>query len=129
MTLDTYQNQDIDNLNPLQTKEDAAIAKKNLRLFGLTLPEDPKVKLLLILSSIVVLLLIISLFTTLSRRTPKPPSRTVPTPTPNVTPLPTEVADTTNIPADIKDKFKEIDININTTVDFNPPQIDTEVGL
>ena len=129
MTLDTYQNQDLDNLNPLQTKDDKTAVNKNLRLFGQSLPKDPKIRLLLILTGVVLLLLIISLFTTLSRRTPRPPSRVSPTPSPDITPLPTEVANTISIPTDLKEKFREIDNNINTNINFNPPQIDTDVGL
>ncbi len=127
--MDTYQNQDLDNLNPLQTTEDKEIVQKKFKLFGWSLPQDPKLKLLVILGGVVVFLLIISLITTLSRRTPKPPARVSPTPTPNITPLPTENPDTTKLPQETRNKFQEIDNNINTGINFNPPQIDIEVGL
>jgi hypothetical protein len=127
--MDVYQNQDLDNLNPLQTKEDAELVKKKFKLFGFSLPEDPKMRLLYILGGVVGLLLLIAMITSFSRRTPRAPTRVSPTPTPNVTPLPTENPDTNKIPQDLRDKFIEVDNNVNTGINFNPPQIDTEVGL
>jgi hypothetical protein len=129
MTLDVYQNQELDNLNPLQTKEDREIVKKTFKFLGLSISEDPKIRLLIILGIIVVLLLIASIITSMSRRTPTAPARVSPTPSPNVTPLPSEISNLTRLPEDLKTKFKAIDDNINTNIDFSPPQIDTEVGL
>lgn len=127
--MDAYQNQDLDNLNPLQTKEDQELVNKQFKLFGLAMPEDPKMKLLVGLGAFVVLLLIIAMITSFSRRTPRAPARVSPTPTINITPLPTEVSDTRRLPQELKDKFQEVDNNVNTGINFNPPQIDTEVGL
>ncbi|MBI2465365.1 hypothetical protein HYV64_04450 [Candidatus Shapirobacteria bacterium] len=127
--MDDYQNQDLDNLNPLQTKEDQEMVSKKFKLFGWSIPEDPKLRLLLGLGTVVLLLLIIAMITSFARRTPRAPGRVAPTPTSNVTPLPTEVADTRRLPQDLKDKFHEVDNNVNTGINFNPPQIDTEVGL
>lgn len=127
--MDDYQNQDLDNLNPLRTKEDQEMISKKFKPLGLSLPEDPKLRLLVGLGAVVLLLLIIAMITSFSRRTPRAPSRVAPTPTANITPLPTENPDTTKLPQDLRDKFQEVDNNVNTGINFNPPQIDTEVGL
>lgn len=129
MTTDTYQNQDLDNLNPLQTPEDKAEYDKHLRLFGISISNDPKIRLLIGLGVIVVLLLIASIFTSASRRTPKAPTRITPTPTVEITPLPTEITNITKLPEELTTKFSQIDSNINSSVNFNPPQIDIEVGF
>ncbi|MFA5895099.1 MAG: hypothetical protein WC851_04960 [Candidatus Shapirobacteria bacterium] len=127
--MDDYQNQDLDNLNPLQTKEDQELVNKKFKLFGWSLPEDPKLRLLVGLGAVVLLLLLLAMITSFARRTPRAPGRVTPTPTPDITPLPTENPDTTKLPQDLRDKFQEVDNNVNTGINFNPPQIDTEVGL
>jgi hypothetical protein len=119
MTTLTYQNQDLDNINPLQTDQ----SKK------FSLPKDPKIRILIILGIIVVLLLIASIFTSSSKKTVRPPARIIPTITPNITPLPTEITDISSLPLEIKKNLEDVDIKINTSIEFNPPQIDTEIGL
>lgn len=125
---DNYQTPDISQQNPLQTEQDKQVLNKKTQLFGLNLPQDPKMKLLLILGAVIVVLLVLSLFTT-KRRTPRAPSRVNPTPTSNVTPIPTEISDITKLPDGLKEKFQNADNQVNSQVNFAPPQIDTEVGL
>lgn len=130
MTSETaYQNQDLENQNPLKPADDAQKNPNSAKILGIVLPADPKIRLLIILGSIILLLLVISLIVSSSRKIPRPPARTAPTPTLAITPFPTEDPEVGKIPDDLKAKFSDVDHDINTQIDFNPPQIDPDIGL
>jgi len=122
----SYQNQDLENVNPLHVSEEITDQKQPTKKFSL--PSDPKLKLLLILCIVVVVLFFISIVITIVRGIKPAPIEPKTTPTPRVTPLPTEIADINKIPNDLKQKFNQVDTDTQIKINFPPPQIDTEIG-
>lgn len=112
----SYQNIDTPLKNPLE------IPKKEPFKFDL---KDPKIKILFILGIIIVILVILSILTIVLR---KPPQKIVqPTPTPTTSIKPTVVESI--VPAEFVDKFNQIENDLKRDESFQPPQIDTEIGL
>jgi hypothetical protein len=115
----SYQNQDLENTNPIQITQEINATKQ---------PKDPKIKLLIILSGIIVLLLIITTIISINN-SGTPRVVRVAEPTIIITPRPTDLPVTNIIPENLQKKFDQLDNNIRTGIDFPPPQIDTEIGL
>ena len=122
----SYQNQDLNNVNPFQPRVTTPEVEKKAKKFAI--PNDPKIKLLIILSGIVAILLVLSLIVTVVRNSkPKISSQAIPTSTP--IPQPTDIPDNTSVPQDLFTKFDEVNKNTQVNINFDPPQIDTTVGL
>lgn len=119
----SYQNRDLDNLNPFTPRANTTdLEVKN------TPKSDPKVRLLVILGIIVVILSVLSLAVNiLRRRQSTVGSDTVPTIT--SAPLPTDIPDSVSLPADLKTNFDNLNKSTQTSINFDPPQIDTTIGL
>lgn len=87
--------------------------------------KDPKIMALAVLSVILILLLVASLVVTLSRKVTT--SVYQPTAYPTQAPSPTPM--TLNVPEEWKGKLNVVQSEIGTTVDFAPPEFDTQIGI
>jgi len=127
----SYQNQDLGEMNPLMVdaEEETASQESKPKSSKFTLPDDPKTKLLIILIGVVIFLFVISIPITIFRNIQLISKRPVTKPTPALTPRPTEVTDISKIPEELRVKFEKVDKEIQTNINFPPPQIDTEIGF
>lgn len=120
-----YQSLDLSNQNPLKV-DDLSVSDSKKTKFAI--PNDPKIKLLIILGGITFVLLVLSLIVT-AFRSSRPTTNSKPIPNVITTPKPTEVIeDINNIPPDLKTKFDQIDQQNQTNINFPPPQIDPTIG-
>lgn len=119
-----YQNREIGAPNPLvpTADPDSSIETKSPKL-----PLNPKIKWLIILGVFIALLLLVSLIISLLKNIPQITS--IPTPTPPAFSdlSPTDIPNSA-IPTKFRDKFDQIDQNNQTDLNFNPPQIDPNIG-
>lgn len=137
MTADNpYQNLDIGARNPfapidpeptIDPQDKPKSSPKSNKSFQM--PSDPKLKLLIILGVTIAVLSLLSLIVTVVRK-----SQLQPTVRPTATPAPTHPPEATptpdvSIPIEITDKFNKIDRNTQVIIDFQPPQIDPDIGL
>lgn len=118
----SYQNREISEPNPLAPVKEPDLPLDNTP----KKPLDLRIKLLIILGSIIVLLLIASVIVSVVRNTSKTAPTVEPTITPSLEPSPTIV--TSIIPTEFQEKFTQIDQYNQSTVNFNPPQVDTTIG-
>lgn len=134
MSENSYQNQDLETPNPLRVSigEDLTssppITNKSTSPLKSAL-QTSKIKLLIILSVIVAILFVLSILITIFRSIRPTPRSATTTPTPIITPLPTDITDNERIPADFKTKFNQVDNDSRININFNPPQIDPNIGL
>jgi hypothetical protein len=119
-----YQNREIGEINPLLRSQeiDLPVDTKTSKP-----PLSPKIIILIILGAIIVLLLIISLIISLVNHSPKTASPSKPTPSSSFTESPTDIPNSA-IPTEFREKFDQIDQNNQTDLNFNPPQIDPNIG-
>ncbi len=122
-----YQNPDINSNNPLSPVLEQSLNSQNL--LAKYLPKDPKLRIIVILGIITLGLLIVSLIVTKIRQL-NPPLVSQPTPTPINTPVPLGPDQTgySSIPDKYKVNFDIIDKEIQTEINFNPPQITDDIG-
>lgn len=125
----TYQNQDLNSNNPLLTEASSTLAKTPTSN-KFQLPQDPKIKILIILGIIVLMLSILSgvIFVVKKNSTTTQTPIIQPTPTAVVIVEPTITTINPNIPENIRNKFEQIDKNNQVNPSFDPPQIDTTIG-
>jgi flagellar basal body-associated protein FliL len=129
-----YQNPDLEVRNPFadsvvpepQSPNTPTAAKPNNKNFSI--PKDPKIKILIILVVIIAVLSVLSFIITIFRKSQLKPVIVEPTPIIETTPVPTETPALT-MPAEINAKFEKIDQNTRTNIQFDPPQIDPDIGL
>lgn len=129
-----YQNPDLEVRNPFansvtpepQSPDTPTVIKPNTRNFSI--PKDPKVKILIILVIIIAVLSVLSFVITIFRKSQLKPVVVKPTPVIQTTPVPTETPALT-MPVEINTKFEKIDQNTKTSIQFDPPQIDPDIGL
>jgi hypothetical protein len=120
----SYQNREIGEINPLNVIEEQVspaspiVTKK---------PLNSKTKLLLILGVFIFVLLIVSLVISLAKNSLRTVPATKNTVTPTSVQTPTNVPSSV-IPTEFQEKFTQIDQYNQSTVNFNPPQIDTTIG-
>jgi len=116
--------------NPLLPKEEPATntAKATKNFQNLT----PKVKILIALAILIVILLFLSLIVAVVKKNNnKPPTNSTPTPilSEDLSPTPTTDPQVNKLPENYKKEFEQIDYYIQSGVNFNPPQIDIDIGL
>lgn len=126
-----YQNPEIEVRNPFATTQVPEIntqpSKPPSKKFSL--PNDPKIKLLIILGVIILFLSLISVVITAIRKSQLKPSPVKPTPTMTyTTPVPTDPP-TLSMPPEINTQFENIDTSTKKNIQFDPPQIDPDIGL
>jgi hypothetical protein len=117
----SYQNREIGDLNPLIPSETADITPPVKQ------PMNFKLKLLVTLGIFIVSLSVVGLVISLIKKSRSTPAAPAPLPDITQTQLPTGTPDST-IPTEFKDKFSQIDQYNKTDVNFNPPQIDPNIG-
>jgi len=120
MTENTFQNIDNPLDNPI-LNETVKTTKKTLK--------NPKILVLIILSSIIIILLAISLVLSATKNSKSLVKTTIPVSTITNSPLTTPTPSANQIPLEFQAKFNEIESEINNTKNFLPPQIDTEIGI
>lgn len=111
------QNIDQDQSNPLDQNT-------SFSLKSISLPSNPKIKLLIILGVVIFILLIAGLIIPAKKIPPIPVSE--PTAIPQISPKPT---DTNQTPPQFQEKFQNIQQQLNQKEEFPFPIIDPDIGL
>ena len=130
MTPETsYQNQDLISTNPLlnELTPNTAESPSPKKFF---IPQDPKIKILMVLGIVLFILSILSLVMLVVKTNSNTNQPLLPQPTPTtiITPVSTTSPVNPNIPENIRSKFDQIDKNNQVNPSFDPPQIDTSIG-
>lgn len=114
-----YQNIDLPQSNPLDTKEEITeiSVKKTL---------NPKILIIIIFGSIILILLFISLITTQTRKKYSNGLKSTPT---SIAPLATPTTNDSLIPIQYQQSFKQLEQSFSQDPDLSVPQIDTQIGL